>query len=101
MSGHGDLHLVAEAHVALDHRTGHANVVRDLVNVVARGAPQQNAGATQAVNGRVGRVVGLDLPFVFPRRSQLRFTAATSVSGIGLIQIAADVKMNLLKPVAL
>jgi hypothetical protein len=36
LTGRGDLHLIAEAHVALDHLTRHADVVCDLIDVVMR-----------------------------------------------------------------
>jgi hypothetical protein len=57
-----DLHLILEAHVALDVLAGHADVVCDLVDLVALlGACQD---AAQAVDGRMVRVVGLDVPIV-------------------------------------
>ena len=34
----GDFHLIAKAHVALDHLTRHADIVRDLIDVLPAGA---------------------------------------------------------------
>src|SRR5437870_5362640 len=58
----GHLHLVFEAHVVLDHLPGHADVVGDLVDIVALSVPSQDAGAAQPVNGRVLRVLRIDVP---------------------------------------
>ena len=59
-----DLHLILEAHVVLDVLPGHADVVRDLVDLVALLGARQDAGAAQAVDGRMVSVVGLDVPIV-------------------------------------
>ena len=59
-----DLHLIFEAHVVLDVLPGHADVVGDLVDLVALLGPRQDAGAAQAVDGRMVSVVGLDVPIV-------------------------------------
>jgi hypothetical protein len=60
-----DLHLILEAHVVLDVLPGHADVVGDLVNLVALLGARQDAGAAQAVDGRMVGVLGIDVPFVF------------------------------------
>jgi hypothetical protein len=57
-----DLHLIPEAHVVLDVLPGHADVVGDLVDLVALLGARQDAGAAQAVDGRMVSVVGLDVP---------------------------------------
>ena len=59
-----DLHLIPEAHVVLDVLPGHADVVGDLVDLVALLGARQDAGAAQAVDGRMVGVVGLDVPIV-------------------------------------
>ena len=59
-----DLHLILEAHVVLDVLPGHADVVGDLVDLVALLGARQDAGAAQAVDGRMVSVVGLYVPIV-------------------------------------
>jgi F0F1-type ATP synthase epsilon subunit len=59
-----DLHLILEAHVVLDVLPGHADVVGDLVDLVALLGARQDAGAAQAVDGGLVSVVGLDVPIV-------------------------------------
>ncbi len=53
-----NLHLVAEPHVVLDVLTGHADIVGDLVDLIALFSPGQDAGAAQAVNGRMVGIAG-------------------------------------------
>jgi hypothetical protein len=60
-----NLPLVAEAYVVLDVLAGHADVVGDLVNLIALFGAGQDAGAAQPVNSRVVGVFGVDVPFVF------------------------------------
>jgi hypothetical protein len=43
----------------------HADVVGDLVGLIALLGTRQDAGAAQAVNGRMVGVVGVDVPIVF------------------------------------
>jgi len=50
--------LVAEPHVTLDHLARHADVIRDLINVMPAGAPEQNARAAKPVDGRIERFKG-------------------------------------------
>ena len=59
-----DLHLILEAHVVLDVLPGHADVVGDLVDLVALLGARQDARAAQAVDGRMVSVVGLYVPIV-------------------------------------
>jgi len=61
----GDFHLVAESHVVLDVLAGHADVVGDLVDPIALLGACQDAGASQAVDGRMIGVLGVDVPEVF------------------------------------
>jgi hypothetical protein len=62
----GDLHLVAEAHVVGDVLARHADVVGDLVDLIALLGAGQDAGASQAVwsDGRPlrDRCLTVDLP---------------------------------------
>jgi hypothetical protein len=60
----GDLHLVPEPHVATDVLRGHADVVGDLVDLVALLGADQDARAAQAMDGRMVSVVGVDIPIV-------------------------------------
>ena len=55
-----NLHLILEAHVVLDILPGHADVVGDLVDLVALLGARQDAAAAQAVDGGMVSVVGLD-----------------------------------------
>jgi hypothetical protein len=66
----GDLHLVAEAHVVGDVLARHADVVGDLVDLIALLGAGQDAGASQAVDGRMVGLFGIDvLPWTCLRRS--------------------------------
>ena len=47
-----DLHLVAEPHVMLDVLAGHADIVGDLVDLIALLGAGENPGAAQPVDGR-------------------------------------------------
>ena len=49
----------------LDVLPGHADVVGDLVDLVALLGAGEDAGAAQAVDGRMVSVVGIDVPIVF------------------------------------
>jgi hypothetical protein len=44
-----DLHLILEAHVVLDVLPGHADVVGDLVDLIALLGARKDAGAAQPV----------------------------------------------------
>jgi hypothetical protein len=48
----GDLHLIAESHIVLNVLAGHADVVGDLVDPIALLGARQDAGASQAADGR-------------------------------------------------
>jgi hypothetical protein len=45
------LHLISEAHVMFEVPAGHADIVGDLVDLVALFSPGQDAGAAHAVGG--------------------------------------------------
>ncbi len=55
-----DLHLILEAHVVLNVLARHADVVGDLVGFIALLGTGEDAGAAQAMNGRMVGVVGVD-----------------------------------------
>jgi hypothetical protein len=60
-----DLHLVAEAHVVLDVLARHADIVGDLVDLVALLGAGEYSSSAQAVDGRMVGIVGVDVPIVF------------------------------------
>ena len=47
-----DLHLVAEPHVMLDVLPGHADIVGDLVNLIAFLGAGEDSGPAQPMDGR-------------------------------------------------
>src|SRR5882672_12261619 len=49
----------------LDVLAGHADIVGDLVDLIALFSPGQDASAAQAVNGRMVDIVGVNVPIVF------------------------------------
>jgi hypothetical protein len=49
----------------LDVLAGHADIVGDLVDLIALFSPGQDASAAQAVNGRVVGIVRVNVPIVF------------------------------------
>ena len=59
-----DLHLVAEAHVMLDVLAGHADIVRDLVDLIAFLGAGEDSGPAQPMDGRMVGVIRIDVPFV-------------------------------------
>lgn len=58
-------HLILEAHVVLDVLARHPDLVGDLVEVVTLLGTGEDAGAAQAVDGRMVGVFRVDVPFVF------------------------------------
>ena len=60
-----DLHLVPEAHVVLDVLARHADIVGDLVDLVALLGARKDAGAAKAVNGGMVGIIGIDVPLIF------------------------------------
>ena len=48
----------------LDDLARHADVVRDLIDVVPGHPPRQDAAAAQAMNGWVRRLLGIDVPLI-------------------------------------
>jgi hypothetical protein len=60
-----DLHLVAEPHVMLDVLAGHADIVGDLVDLIALLGAGEDSGPAQPVDGRMVGVVRIDVPIVF------------------------------------
>jgi hypothetical protein len=60
----GNPHLVLKPHVVIYHLAGHADVVGDLVNILAFRPTCEDAGATQAMNGWPFNIVRVDFPFI-------------------------------------
>jgi hypothetical protein len=70
--------LIFESHVVFDHLPRHADVIGDLVHLIAKGKAYQNASTAEAVDGGIVGVVGSDLPFVFADLSGHPFLPATA-----------------------
>ena len=62
----------------LDVLAGHADIVGDLVDLMALFSPGQDAGAAKAVNGGMVGIVGVNVPIVFLDLAGNPFLAAAA-----------------------
>ena len=76
-------HLIFEAHVMFDHLARHADVIGDLLDIVTQCSSRKNSSATKAVNRRMLRVQGIDIPIVF-----FNLVSDPNFPGGGLVPLA-------------